>query len=348
VLRPISARYRIQGDMIRSGPQEPGVVHRRLPVFPKLLFDRFINPVWQKHSLARFAENLPCDLIHVHTCTQLAVGAVLAGHRRGLPVVLTLRREASLADQPKWKARQLIFAMQRADSVISPSAHLADKCRQYVDHDVLVIASGTDPLFDDPPPQGQLRARRVLFVGALEHNKGIAPLLDASLALMDRGEDFELTIIGDGPLRPSLQRRASGRAVRFLGSIPPIEVREQMRQAQLLCVPSYTETLGLIYLEAMKQDLPVVGRRGTGIDGMGVRGEHYELIEHDGEIGPTIDRLLNDQDCRRKLARNGRQLAAGWTWRNTARQHHIVYERILADRRPALADRGSLCDQKGV
>jgi len=60
-------------------------------------------------------------------------------------------------------------------------------------------------------------------------------------------------------------------------------------------VPSYTETLGLVYIEAMKQGLPVIGRRGTGIDGMGKAGRDYEVIESNTELPGILRELLDNE-----------------------------------------------------
>jgi teichuronic acid biosynthesis glycosyltransferase TuaC len=325
-----SPKYRIMAEALRLSPYEPGLHYQRIFQVPKGLFSTQINPFWQKYILPRLGSHIECDLIHVHTCYNLAYGAVLAGKKLGVPVVATIRREQGMPGLPARRVRLLSEAMKQIDAVISPSAHLADKCHRANGCNVHIIPSGTDTLFDEKPPHGLSRKRQVLFVGALEANKGIEVLLKASLELFACGVSFELCIVGDGPLRNKLQLMVHGYPnVHFLGDVKPEAVRTQMRESQVLCVPSYTETLGLVFLEAMKQGLPVIGRRGTGIDGMGKVGRDYEVIESDGELPGLLRNLLNDEHRRSELAVAGQRLAANWTWENSALQHMAIYEELI-------------------
>lgn len=340
LLARFSEKYRVKANALKAGPYEPGLYFRPIPVFPKNMFSRFINPFWQRHILSNIGANTECDLILVHMCNHLSYGAVLAGKKRGVPVVLELRREmerpGSLAS---WKKQLLFGAVKMADAVVSPSAHLAAKCRNATGQDVRIIPSGTETLFDEKPPSNLSRKRRVLFVGTLDDNKGIKALLQTSLKLFANGINFELFIVGESyvdghSIRLELEKLAQGHPqVKFFGRVPAEEVREQMRQAQVLCVPSYTETLGLVYFEAMKQGLPVIGRRGTGIDGMGEAGRDYEVINNDEELYSLLPALLEDGGRRLRLAEAGQHLASNWTWENTALEHIAIFERLVDKRK---------------
>jgi glycosyltransferase involved in cell wall biosynthesis len=334
-LAKFSTKYRIKANALKNGPYESGLYFRAIPVFPKDIFTRFINPFWQRHILPNLGKDTEYDLILVHMCDKLSYGAVLTGKKRGIPVVLELQRDMNDPDNlPSWKKKLLFEAVKMADAVVSPSAHLATKCHKATEQDVQIIPSGTDTLFDEQPPSNLLRKRRVLFVGTLDANKGIKALLETSLKLFAAGVNFELNIVGenfygDHSFQHKLEKLAQGHPqVKFLGNISPHEVREQMRQAQLLCVPSYTETFGLVYVEAMKQGLPVIGRHGTGIDGMGKAGEHYEVIKNDNDLGVLLQALLSDEPRRLRLAEEAQRLVANWTWENTALKHMTIFKEL--------------------
>ena len=330
ILKYVSPRYRAKAEAIKSGPYEGGLYYQRIFQLPKNLFSTQMNPIWQKYFLPKLAGQIQCDLIHVHTCYNLAYGAVLAGKRYGIPIVVTIRREQEIPGLPSRRVRILMEAMKLADAVISPSAHLAEKCRRATGANVHIIPSGTETIFDENPPTDLPRKQQVLFAGALDKNKGIEVLLEASLELFASGFCFELCIIGDGPLRKKWQ--AIGQRypnIRFLGSVKPDVVRDQMRCSKVFCLPSYTETLGLVFIEAMKQGVAVIGRKGTGIDGMGVAGEDYEVIENDAQLPAMLRALLSDDARRLKLAAAGQRLAKDWTWENSALKHMAVYERLI-------------------
>jgi glycosyltransferase involved in cell wall biosynthesis len=317
-------------DALRLGPYEPDLHYQRILQVPKNLLSTQINPFWQKYILPRFGNRIKCDLIHIHTCYNLAYGAVLAGKKIGVPIVATIRREQEMPGLPVRRVRLLSEAMKQIDVIISPSAHLANKCRQANGCEVHVIPSGTDIIFDEKASVNPERKRRVLFVGTLEANKGILPLVNAAVRLFKSGCNFELFIIGQGPLLAELKSMVAGfPQVRFLGQIESIAVRQQMREAQVLCAPSYTETLGLVFIEAMKQAMAVIGRKNTGIDGMGTAGRDYEVIEKDDDLAETLWALLDDDSRRIEIAANGQRLAAKWTWENSALQHMAIYEELV-------------------
>jgi glycosyltransferase involved in cell wall biosynthesis len=117
----------------------------------------------------------------------------------------------------------------------------------------------------DPGPRTgrPSQSRTVLHVGRLSADKGTDALLDAWAGLVPT--DLELVCIGDGPLRPELAaRRVPG--VRFLGTLPPEQVRAEMLRARALVATStWYETFGLVVAEAMAAGLPVVVPRGGAL-----------------------------------------------------------------------------------
>jgi glycosyltransferase involved in cell wall biosynthesis len=99
-------------------------------------------------------------------------------------------------------------------------------------------------------------SRTILYVGRLSREKGLSVLVDAMVGLASTG--LELVVIGDGPERVALERRA-GPHVRFAGYLEPRQVHDEMRRARALAFPSLSyETFGLSMVEAMAAGLPVI------------------------------------------------------------------------------------------
>ncbi|MCK4829761.1 glycosyltransferase family 4 protein, partial [bacterium] len=324
--------YKIRAKAHRSGPYEKDLYFQPMLSLPGAIASKCINPLWQKYVLRRIGSKMNFDLIHVHFNLNLAYGALLTAKKRGVPLVLTLRREvnANLNNLGKTRAKLLIKAIEQADEIISPSQHLAKKCHEITGRQAIVISSGTDNCFDQMHSAFDDSRQNVLFVGTLDENKGIATLIKATLKLFNKGLKFDLRIIGEGPLRSKLASLNNGHPnITFLGRLLPKAVREEMRSAKLFCTPSYSETLGLVYIEAMKQGVPVIGRKGTGIDGTGKKGVHYETIENDNDLPDLISSLLADDKRRTNMAHNGQKLAAEFTWDNCARKHIQLYESLI-------------------
>jgi glycosyltransferase involved in cell wall biosynthesis len=111
-----------------------------------------------------------------------------------------------------------------------------------------------DPGSRTAPPSA---SKEVLYVGRLSVEKGIGELVDAFSSGSNR-EGLQLVVVGDGPQRTVLERRA-GPDVRFVGRLAPEQVRKRMRSARALAFPSiWYETFGLSLLEAMSSGLPVL------------------------------------------------------------------------------------------
>src|SRR5262245_11875317 len=96
----------------------------------------------------------------------------------------------------------------------------------------------------------------VMFVGRLSREKGVDVLLEAWARL---GEgSVRLVVVGDGPLRADLERRA-GDGVTFTGRLDPVDVRRRMLGARAVVVPSaWYEGQPMVVLEALAAGLPVV------------------------------------------------------------------------------------------
>jgi glycosyltransferase involved in cell wall biosynthesis len=110
-----------------------------------------------------------------------------------------------------------------------------------------------------------------LFVGRLSPEKGVATLLRA----WDRIPDVPLRVVGDGPLRESIET-ATGPSVVALGWKTPAEVAAEMAQASFLVMPSaWPENFPMVIVEALSQGLPVIASRIAALE---------EIIE-DGATG---------------------------------------------------------------
>lgn len=108
-----------------------------------------------------------------------------------------------------------------------------------------------------PRPRPAAESSRVLYVGRLAHGKGVEVLLEAWTRRPPTG--LELVVVGDGPLRADLERRAPSTVI-FLGHRPPQEVQQLMLSSRALVFPSvWYEPFGLVLIEALACGLAVVG-----------------------------------------------------------------------------------------
>lgn len=151
------------------------------------------------------------------------------------------------------------------------------------------------------------------YVGGLHDYKGLADLAVA----MDHCEaDVSLLIAGDGPERDALET-AFGAAATFLGPVPYDEIPAVYQAMDIFVLPSHTEGLPRVVLEAQVTATPVVATRVGGVPEVITDGETGLLCDpHDpAGLAATIQRLATAPDERERLGSNGRAaVEATYSW----------------------------------
>ena len=143
---------------------------------------------------------------------------------------------------------------------------------------------------------------RILGVGRLDPIKGFEHLIDACAKLAEQGADFECHIVGEGPLRPALERRIvrlglQGRVL-LLGARPQEQVQAAMREASVFVLACVVTPKGdrdgipVALMEAMATGLPVVSTDVSGIPELVIDGVTGRLAPP-GDAQALADCLVN-------------------------------------------------------
>jgi len=157
----------------------------------------------------------------------------------------------------------------------------------------------------------------ILFVGRLIEKKGCEYLLRAMKRVQGAHPGCEVTIVGDGPLRPGLEALARELGIRckFRGVQPASVVRECLQEAKIFCVPSVTaangdsEGLGMVFAEAQAMGVPVVSTKHGGIPEV-VASQETGLLATERDIEALADALvllLSDEDLWQRFHRAAQQ-----------------------------------------
>lgn len=184
------------------------------------------------------------------------------------------------------------FLMKSADAVVLMSAlHLKAlggrfRSTRVIHNAVLFPAS---PEFEHPPTKSA--PPRLLVVGRLSSEKGVDVLLRACALLATQGQQIDLTVVGDGPDRQELERLAESLAfhsVHFVGH--STQPDEYYRVADLLVIPSRSEGLPNVLLEAISHGLPVVATRVGAIPEV-IRDDRVGRMCPPGDIGALAEAI---------------------------------------------------------
>jgi glycosyltransferase involved in cell wall biosynthesis len=177
-----------------------------------------------------------------------------------------------------------------------------------------IVRLGIDPsLAEQPLPELRRGNLRILCTGRLVGAKGQAILLLAVTELLRRGHLLQLTLIGDGPHRPELQRMVEEKNIAdhviFAGAQNHDRVLETLRSTDIFVLPSFAEGVPVALMEAMAIGVPCVSTFVAGIPEL-IRHEQDGLLVPPGsasELTDAIERLITDPAERDRLRSSARQ-----------------------------------------
>jgi glycosyltransferase involved in cell wall biosynthesis len=226
------------------------------------------------------------DLVHAFWPLPHGVFGLAARAARGAPYVCSYFG-SELAVSRRF-APLVRWITDRSSGVIAISSHTARRLQRFVPGAAPTIIPLGPALTvpQEPLAYPEKLAKTLVFVGRLVERKGVSVLLDA-LALV--APDVHLTVVGDGPERPRLERQAAalgvGARVTFTGFVSGAEKAWRLREAHALVLPATTdargdtEGLGVVLLEAMACGRPVIASRIGGITDIVEDGVHGWLVE---------------------------------------------------------------------
>jgi glycosyltransferase involved in cell wall biosynthesis len=289
--------------------------------------------------------------------------AVQLGHRAGLPVVIKVHgSDIHRLNRHPQHVRGTAEALRQADGIIAVSHDLKERVLALGAEAsrVRVVYDGIDSELFHPGSRDGARARLapehalhgpiVLFIGNLLPVKGLEVLIDAFARLAGQGVDFNGLLIGQGPLRARLEKQVArlgldGR-VKLLGPRPHDQLPDWYRAADLFVLPSYSEGVPVVLLEAAACGRPFVASRVGGIPEIAHLGTSRLVPSGDAAaLAEAIRASLADPPGPQPLPRDAVRSHA-----EAVAELVDCFEQALAARRPApiapLLESG--CDRIGL
>jgi glycogen synthase len=317
---------------LAAGPEGP----RYAPALETLSID-----------LAMARDAVDADVVHAHTWYADMAGLWIRTLHR-IPLIVTLH---SMEPLRPWKADQLgsgyllsswieKTVVESADRVIAVSARMRDDILEHFEADpdrVVVIHNGIDPdrfrrtERRDALARLGVRPPYVLFVGRITDQKGIFHLLEAA-PLLPPG--VQVVLCASAPDTPEIEERlrraVPGHAnVVWINAMVPVDdVVQLYSHAAVFACPSVYEPFGLINLEAMACEAPVVASAVGGILEVVVDGETGRLVPpaRPAELASAIRLLLEDPARARAMGQAGRRRVEDtFAWSSVAAQTEAVY-----------------------
>jgi glycosyltransferase involved in cell wall biosynthesis len=220
---------------------------------------------------------------------------------------------------------------------LCPSAFTRRELRAHGVHRVGIWRGGVDTEHFHPRrrslamrarlTEGRPDAPLLLYAGRLAPEKN----LELLAWVLDAHPGARLALVGDGPARPKLERVFRDTPTHFAGFLHGEELATAFASADVFVMPSRTETLGFVVLEAMASGTPVVAAEAGGIPDLVRHEENGLLFRPDGPhargaAADAVGELLRSRGLRAQLARLARKTAENCTWPLETRRLLASYE----------------------
>lgn len=226
--------------------------------------------------------------LHVHFGTNAAAVARLARRMGGPSYSMTIHGPDEL-DAPA--ALSLGEKMAEAAFTIPISHYGSAQLRRWVGPEhwerIQVVHCTVDPSWlaeESPVPED---AHTLVCVGRLSAQKGHLLLIDAFAQVCESSRDARLVLVGDGELRNLVEDRIGQHGiadrVEITGWQPEAAVREHLRRARALVLPSFAEGLPVVIMEALAMQRPVLSTYVAGIPEL-VRPEENGWLVPAGDV----------------------------------------------------------------
>lgn len=288
------------------------------------------------------------SIVHAHCHNRLSSAVIAAARRRHLPSVLTIHSSFRPLS-PRWRYWWSTEAGVRwADAVFAPDAAAPEVRRVAGSPErVHVLRHGVDRVFferGDPQRaratlQATPDARILLMVGRICELKNQLLAVEAMEFIAEKVPEAMLVIVGPVSesqygrrVRELIASSRVGHRVRLLDPVPrsDLALADLYAVSEIVLVPSRSEALPLVVLEAWASGTPLIAAKVEGLDGMitdGVDGRLFEPVTNQ-TLAAEVVRLMVDTTSRSSFARAGKLRSAGLDWPNVARSVADVYSRL--------------------
>ena len=270
-----------------------------------------------KKALENLLNDVDIDIIHGHYLFPAGAAAVEVGSKHKIKTYVTAhgsdmfemyKKQSFMRPTIKkvLKKADVVFAVSNAlkQEILNTGVNqIADKTRLYWNSvDINKFSKDNKNLLKNNGKP------IVLFVGNLIKRKNVNLILEAK---KQSKTDYEVVVVGDGPLKKDLENKVKTENipdVRFLGSRKDVE--NIIPGCDVLVLPSFSESFGLVLIEALACEKAVIGSNVGGISEIITEDVGLLIDPNDSStLSNAIDKVIGDNDFRQNLASNARKRA---------------------------------------
>lgn len=287
--------------------------------------------------------NLPAPLTAYRYAKKRKTHFIVTYHEDSMVEFGSLARKLSLFLCNHYFTDKLLSA---ADVILTPSRYYIDESKflKKYKNKINAIPNGINlEEFDIPYSKEECRSKLnlphnkkiILFIGSLTPRKALRILVKAMKKVVKEIPNAYLVFVGGGTMRQELEAMAIkqkiNQSVKFAGFVEDDLKPLYYKSSDLFVLPSFSEGFGIVLLEASACGLPLVVSDlvvfktivEEGYNGLSAK------VGDENDLADTIIYLLENEDIREKMGKNGRKKVEDYSWERIAGETEKVYEGLV-------------------
>ena len=278
-----------------------------------------------------------CDVIHCHDWMTFLAG-IRASREKNKPLIVTLHstefdRTGGLSPNPSITYIEWL-GLTQADKVITVSNYMKNQIieRYGIDGEkIKVIYNGINANnCSGEKINFGTNEKIVLFLGRLTVQKGPDYFIHAAKKVLEKEKNVRFIVVGDGYMLPQLINQSIelgiGNKIHFTGYVKSVD--EFYRMADVYVMPSVSEPFGIVALEALAREIPVIISKQSGVS---------EVISHClkvdfwdvNELANKIIGALKYAPLRTEMVKNGKKEIGFLSWERVAEETMDEYLKLI-------------------
>lgn len=298
-----------------------------------------------EHIENRFVLNSP-DLIHSHTLFSGGGSAYLLHKKRNIKYIVVLRNVdvnyffkyavhlRGFGIKILTGASQIILLSPAYKNILLNKI-LPERLKKEIENKISIIPNGVNNYWLQNlwSRENVTRSGRLVLVyaGELKKNKNLDTSIRVFYQLRKKGYDVYFIIVGDGPEKKRLMKMTCNdkERITFTGWLnEKNRLRDIYRKSDIFLMPSFNESFGVAYAEAMTQGLPVIYTKGQGIDGFfdeGTVGYACDPVNA-SQIADAVEKIYGNYEM---ISNKCTANASKFSWDRVADRYESLYQSLL-------------------
>ncbi len=304
----------------------------------------------QKKIISALEKNINAadfDCIHAYTLFTDGNAAMQLSEKYGIPYVVAIRSTDlnSFFKLKPWLRGWGIRIMEKASAVFFLSERYREEMlnkyvpaekREAILAKSRIVPNGIDDFWlhnclEEIPEDRKIRLSgkeiRLIVAGRINRNKNQTMVAKAAEKLREMGYDAKVTVVGNVEEEDVARQLENSPVVTLLPARKKGGLMELYRQQDIFVMPSFQETFGLVYAEAMTQGLPVLYTKGQGFDGQFPEGEVGYSIDPKSEAD-IVQKILAVRDNYAQISARCPGCAQNFRWDAIVNIYRELYETI--------------------